>query len=76
MKNKSIKNNNITEKIESDNEFNDIYNLMEYSKQNIFITGKAGAGKTTLLEYFRNNSKKNLTWYKNIINFLKRYVIL
>ena len=59
MKNKSIKNNNITEKIESDNEFNDIYNLMEYSKQNIFITGKAGAGKTTLLEYFRNNSKKN-----------------
>ena len=59
MKNKSIKNNNITEKIESYNEFNDIYNLMEYSKQNIFITGKAGAGKTTLLEYFRNNSKKN-----------------
>ena len=59
MKNKFIKNNYITEKIESDNEFNDIYNLMEYSKQNIFITGKAGAGKTTLLEYFRNNSKKN-----------------
>ena len=56
MTNKSIKNNHITEKIESDNEFNDIYNLMEYSKQNIFITGKAGAGKTTLLEYFRNNS--------------------
>ena len=59
MKNKFIKNNYITEKIELDNEFNDIYNLMEYSKQNIFITGKAGAGKTTLLEYFRNNSKKN-----------------
>ena len=53
MKNKTIKNNNITEKIEFDNEFNYIYNLMEYSKQNIFITGKAGAGKTTLLEYFR-----------------------
>ena len=59
MNNKFIKHNYITEKIESDNEFNDIYNLMEYSKQNIFITGKAGAGKTTLLEYFRNNSKKN-----------------
>ena len=59
MKNKSIKNNHIPEEIKFDNEFNDIYNLMEYSKQNIFITGKAGAGKTTLLEYFRNNSKKN-----------------
>ena len=59
MKNKSIKNNNIPKEIKFDNEFNDIYNLMEYSKQNIFITGKAGAGKTTLLEYFRNNSKKN-----------------
>ena len=57
MKNKSIKNNYIPEEIKFDNEFNDIYNLMEYSKQNIFITGKAGAGKTTLLEYFRNNSK-------------------
>ena len=60
MKNKSTENNDIPEEIEFDNEFNDIYNLMEYSKQNIFITGKAGAGKTTLLEYFRNNSKKNL----------------
>ncbi len=59
MKNKFIKNNYINEKIKFDNEFKDIYNLMEYSKQNIFITGKAGAGKTTLLEYFRNNSKKN-----------------
>ena len=59
MKNKFIKNNYISQNIELDNEFNDIYNLMEYSKQNIFITGKAGAGKTTLLEYFRNNSKKN-----------------
>ena len=59
MKNKPIKNSCIPEEIKFDNEFNDIYNLMEYSKQNIFITGKAGAGKTTLLEYFRNNSKKN-----------------
>ena len=59
MKNKFIKNRYIPEKIKFDNEFKDIYNLMEYSKQNIFITGKAGAGKTTLLEYFRNNSKKN-----------------
>ena len=59
MKNKPIKNNYIPDEIKFNNEFNDIYNLMEYSKQNIFITGKAGAGKTTLLEYFRNNSKKN-----------------
>ena len=59
MKNKNNKYSDIPEKIEFDNEFKEIFNLMEYSEQNFFITGKAGTGKTTLLEYFRINSKKN-----------------
>ena len=59
MDNKVNNNSNLPNKIEFKNEFKNIFNKMEYSNQNIFITGKAGTGKTTLLEYFRINSKKN-----------------
>ena len=59
MENKINNYSDIPEKIEFDSNFKEIFNLMEHSKQNIFITGKAGTGKTTLLEYFRINSKKN-----------------
>ena len=40
-------------------EFKKGFDLMENSKSNIFLTGKAGSGKSTLLEYFRTNTKKN-----------------
>ena len=59
MKNDFIKNNRINDIINIDDEFESIYNKMEFSNENLFITGKAGTGKTTLLEYFRVNSKKN-----------------
>ena len=59
MENKINKNSNLSNIIELEHESKDIFNKMEYSNQNIFITGKAGTGKTTLLEYFRINSKKN-----------------
>ena len=59
MENKNNKNSNLYKIIKPEYEFIDIFNKMEYSNQNIFITGKAGTGKTTLLEYFRINSKKN-----------------
>ena len=49
----------LPENIEFKDEFKDIFHKMEYSKENMFITGKAGSGKTTLLEYFRINSSKN-----------------
>ena len=49
----------LPENLEVRDDFKEIYNVMEYSSQNMFITGKAGSGKTTLLEYFRVNSKKN-----------------
>lgn len=32
--------------------------LIEKSKENLFLTGKAGTGKSTLLDYFRDTTKK------------------
>ena len=40
-------------------EFSDVYNLINDTNINLFITGKAGSGKSTLLEYFRQNTNKN-----------------
>ena len=59
MNNKIHNYSDIPDEIELEDELKNIFNKMEYSNQNIFITGKAGTGKTTLLEYFRINSKKN-----------------
>jgi ATP-dependent DNA helicase PIF1 len=47
-------------KIELNPEFKKALNLMEDTRKNIFITGKAGTGKSTLLEYFRNTTRKNI----------------
>ena len=41
------------------NEQKRIFDLMENTKQNLFITGKAGSGKSYLLNYFRTFTKKN-----------------
>ena len=49
----------LPEEIQFKDEFKDIFYKMEYSQENMFVTGKAGSGKTTLLEYFRINSSKN-----------------
>ena len=59
MNNKIHNYSDIPDEIELEDEFKNIFNKMEYSNQNLFITGKAGTGKTTLLEYFRINSKKS-----------------
>ena len=59
MNNRIHNYSDILDEIELEDEFKNIFNKMEYSNQNLFITGKAGTGKTTLLEYFRINSKKN-----------------
>lgn len=40
-------------------EFEELFELIERTNKNLFITGKAGSGKSTLLEYFRQNTKKN-----------------
>ena len=46
--------------IELDDKFRAAVALMENSRNNLLITGRAGTGKSTLLEYFRsvtNNTK-------------------
>lgn len=41
-------------------EFSQVFERLENSTQNIFLTGKAGTGKSTFLQYFRKNSEKKL----------------
>lgn len=36
------------------------YDLLENTRENIFLTGRAGTGKSTLLRYFIENTKKNV----------------
>ena len=40
--------------------FQHALDLMENTRQNIFITGRAGTGKSTLLNYFRRHTKKKI----------------
>lgn len=40
----------------------EIYDLMENTNKNLFITGKAGTGKSYLLKYFRNKTKKKVLY--------------
>lgn len=46
--------------IELDDKFRAAVALMENSRNNLLITGRAGTGKSTLLEYFRSVTKKNI----------------
>ena len=41
-------------------EFKEALRLMEKTKENLFITGKAGTGKSTLLKYFCEHTSKNV----------------
>lgn len=47
---------------ELNDEKTEIYNLMENTNSNLFITGKAGTGKSYLLKYFRNKTKKKVLY--------------
>ena len=44
--------------IELNEQFREVLNLLEHTKQSVFITGRAGSGKTSLLKIFKNNTKK------------------
>jgi len=37
-----------------------IYDILEKTHENVYITGKAGTGKSLLLEYFVNHTKKTV----------------
>lgn len=39
-------------------EFQDALNLIQYTRQSVFLTGKAGTGKSTFLKYVCENTKK------------------
>ena len=39
-------------------EFQDALNLIQYTRQSVFLTGKAGTGKSTFLKYVCANVKK------------------
>lgn len=47
-------------KIEINERFRQALELMEKSRKNVFITGRAGTGKSTLLEYFRATTDKEV----------------
>ena len=46
--------------IELTADFKNAFDLMESTKKNMFVTGKAGTGKSTLLRYFRAKTKKEV----------------
>lgn len=43
-----------------DKHLNDFLEIMEYSDESMFITGKAGTGKSTLLQLFKDTTRKNV----------------
>lgn len=48
-----------TEVIDLDNpEFQQIWKLISYTRQSVFMTGKAGTGKSTFLRYITSHTKK------------------
>ncbi len=49
-----------TPSIELNPEFRQALRLMEKTRKNVFVTGRAGTGKSTLLTYFRDHAKKDV----------------
>src|SRR5271154_2353833 len=41
-------------------EFAEAFDLLENTRQNVFLTGKAGTGKSTFLKYFRDHTDKEM----------------
>ena len=39
-------------------EFQQAFDLLENTRQNVFLTGNAGTGKSTFLHYFREHTRK------------------
>lgn len=48
------------DEIELTDQLKEILDLLENSRESIFITGRAGTGKSTLLKYFRAHAKKKV----------------
>ncbi len=49
----------LPENIDLDNpEFQNVWNLIQHTRQSVFLTGKAGTGKSTFLKYICANTRK------------------
>ena len=46
--------------LDINDEFKSAFDLMEHTRECLFITGKAGTGKSTLLKYFKANTGKKI----------------
>lgn len=46
--------------LDINDEFKSAFDLLEYTNECLFITGKAGTGKSTLLKYFKANTGKRI----------------
>ncbi len=57
---KTIPQDFLPEHLDINDEFKSAFDLMEYTKECLFITGKAGTGKSTLLKYFKANTGKKI----------------
>lgn len=55
-----VKEKNILDNIKLSFEQSKIFNILENTSKNLYITGKAGTGKSLLLQYFVNNTKKKV----------------
>ncbi len=60
MRNRVAVNDDLPANLEINAEFKAAFDLMENTKDCIFITGKAGTGKSTLLKYFKANTNKKI----------------
>lgn len=59
MKKQAKKNKTFDEEIDLDNpEFKKAWELLNYTRQSVFLTGKAGTGKSTFLRYITANTSK------------------
>ena len=38
----------------------EVFDILEYSNNNVFLTGKAGTGKSNFLQYFRTHTRKKV----------------
>lgn len=56
----TIVNNHLPVNLDMNDEFKSAFDLMEYTKECLFITGKAGTGKSTLLKYFKAHTGKKI----------------
>lgn len=55
-----MNNTGLPENFELSEEFVDAFDLIEYTRKNIYLTGDAGTGKSTFLKYLVENTKKKI----------------